>query len=223
MQVAAQGQTLSNALSFWADVSYGDVPPTALIDYPPLGFEAAPASRYATAADGGRQLGRKTQPASDEDGSTQPVLLLGVKAESTTPAFDHEGLEEAGLEWCQPQQLLLWPGEGLKDRRFAAAATTDPLAPVPHLRYEDIGLLAVVYVYSSGIAYVGYPQASDPASSPESTDSPLQRPENALPADTVSVAPPPSLPPSQQLPSVPICLLPMSSSTGFVRSLLGLS
>ncbi|KAG5497244.1 hypothetical protein JIQ42_03726 [Leishmania sp. Namibia] len=232
MQVAAQGQTLSSALRFWADVSYGDAPPAALIDYPPLGFEkdssrfifeAVEASRGTATADGFRQLGRQTQRTSvDEDVSTQPVLLLGAKEESTTLTVARGGLEEEdGPEWLQPP-LLLWPGDGLEDRQLAVPTSTDSLASVPHYRYGDLGLLAVVYVHSSGMAYVGYPQTSSTASRIEPTDVLLQRPDDGPPANPSAAAAPP--PPSLlQLPPAPVCFLPMCSSTGFVRSLLGLS
>ncbi|TPP52687.1 hypothetical protein CGC21_27810 [Leishmania donovani] len=232
MQAAAPGQTLSSVLSFWADVSYGDAPPAALIDYPPLGFEedssrltveALQASRDAAAAEGRRQLGRKTQRASeDADGPAHPALLLGVEEESSTVTVTREGLEgEEGPAWLQPP-LLLQMDDGLKDRQFAAATTAGRMAPVPHLRYEGAGLLAVMYVHSSGIAYVGYPHASDTASSAEPTDGLVRRPDDEPPVDPLAVAPP--TPPSwQQLPPAPICSLPMSSSTGFVRGLLGLS
>ncbi|CAG9577780.1 conserved hypothetical protein [Leishmania major strain Friedlin] len=224
MQAAAPGQTLSSALRFWADVSYGDAPPAALIDYPPLGFEedssrltvgALQASRDAAAADSRRQLGLKTQRASEDvDGSAHPALLLGVKEESSTLAVTREELEgEEGPAWLQPP-LLLQLDDGLEDRQFAAATTTGRTAPVPHLRYDGAGLLAVMHVHSSGIAYVGYPRASDTVSSAEPTDGLVRLPDNVPPADPLAVAAPTP---------APICSLPMSSSTGFVRGLLGLS
>lgn len=232
MQVAAPGQTLSSTLSFWADVSYGDTPPAALVDYPPLGFEedssiltveALQASRDAAAADGRRQLGRKTQrPSEDVDGSAHPAVLLGVKEELSTLAVAREGLGgEEGPAWLQPP-LLLRLDDGLEDRQFVASTTTGRMAPLPHLRYESAGLLAVVYVHSSGIAYVGYPHASDTASSAEPTDGLVRRAEDVPPVNPLAVGPPTS-PSWQQLPPAPICSLPMSSSTGFVRGLLGLS
>ncbi|GET90311.1 hypothetical protein, conserved [Leishmania tarentolae] len=232
MRATAPGQTLSSALSFWADVSYGDAPPAALIDYPPLGFEedsrrliveAMQGSTDMSTADDRRQLGRKTPRDSEEmDGSVHPALLLGVTEESSIPPIAREGpRKEEEPAWVQPP-LLLRVADVLEDRKFAAVTASSHTTPVPHLRYEGAGLLAVVYVHNSGIAYVGYPQASDMVSSAEPTDRILRRLDDALPAHPLAAARP-TLSLSQQLQPAPICLLPMSSSTGFVRSLLGLS
>ncbi|KAG5473710.1 hypothetical protein LSCM1_04339 [Leishmania martiniquensis] len=225
MQVAAQGQTLPTVLSFWAGASYGDVPPSALIDYPPLGFErdssrlileAAQASRGTAAADSARQRGRKAQRASDDqDEVMHPALLLGTREDSTTLSVARWGTEEEeGPEWLQPP-LLLWPSDGLEDGQLALPSSIHSLNSAHHFRYENIGLLAVLYVHASGMAYVGYPQASDMASSTEPAEGPSQRPDDVPPANPMAVA--------RALPPAPICSLPMGSTTGFVRSLLGLS
>ncbi|KAG5490505.1 hypothetical protein JKF63_00625 [Porcisia hertigi] len=232
MEVAAQGQTLSSALSFWADVSYGDVPPALLVDHPPLGFEeegrrltaeaVQTAATNAAAPDRDRQRGRKTQRATDEeDDPRQPALLLGVREDSETLAVAPGELEREGaLDWLQPLPLL-WTGDEACYGQCAGATTASDAAPAHHIRYEGVGLLAMVYVHSSGMAYVGYPQSSETASGGTCTDSFLQPHRDVPPAGPLTATPP--LLSSQQPPLAPTCSLSMSSSTGFVRSLLGLS
>ncbi|KPA80339.1 hypothetical protein ABB37_04609 [Leptomonas pyrrhocoris] len=218
MNVAAQGQTLASALAFWADVSYGDAPPAALAEYPPLGFEAedsvngaAPLTRtgttMSTTEDDGRRLGQKaTRPtrvgeeeAGDEVASSSLLLGLPERRQQLVP--DPSGRPT----WMQPS-LLSSPSTAAKGGRSSADSRQG--AALPHLSYSPVGLVAVLYVHSSGVAYVGYPPA------PQGREEDSEADTSSLPtAVTPIVAARPPL----------VCTLPMLSSTGFTRSLLGLS
>ncbi|KAK7195520.1 hypothetical protein NESM_000479800 [Novymonas esmeraldas] len=235
MDVAAKGQTLSSALGFWADVSYGDAPPAALADFPPLGFAETEASARRAAevaqsshrgaateeegegAAGVRQLGRKSRRTTtgnnsddDDEAPSPPVLVLGVE--------ETDGGEGRGADvpprWLQPPSLLSPHCTAPRVSVAPADAAEDRRPPALSLRYADVGLLAVVYVHMSGTAYVVYSQGAGLRS----------RDDAPAPAVVTPTAPPASPPPSSpSLPlGLPTCALPMSSSSGFVRSLLGL-
>ncbi|KPI88764.1 hypothetical protein ABL78_2143 [Leptomonas seymouri] len=232
--VAAQGQTLASALAFWSDVSYGDAPPAALADYPPLGFEAdgsvntAAAQARASihtpamnAANGGEGLlSQHTQRAARigrdaEDETATTSLLLGQPESKSNLISELSGRPT----WMQPGCLL---SDSAMANDALSGAGSRQRALMPRVTYPLLGLVAVLYVYGSGVAYVGYPPATRAAATDTAVD--MASPSTTA-APTLAAAP--SVGNEDQTEGRAerprVCTLPMLSSTGFMRSLLGFS
>lgn len=219
MRVAALGQTLTTALDFWADVSYGDTPPAALLHYPPLGFEEADRAE--------RQLGRRA-PRHDghavaDEGAAPPALVLGMSGalDASAQALTATAAVASAQPpaWVQPLCLThSSTSDGLTERQRAAGATPSSpsrLAPLLPLHYDAVGLLAVVYVHGSGMAYVGFPSVTG-AGSADAEASSAAPAHEVSPVATMATA-------EAVARTAPVCVLPMRTTTGFVRSLLGLT
>ena len=244
MGVAAPGQTLASALSFWSDVSYGDTPPAALADYPPLGFELEEVAAMATThgcaeiytnhADknnrsrgGGRRVGSKAPrsvssaaTAEAEDETAGPSLLLGLPDHNQALSSELTGQPT----WVQPGFLL-----SARTSKVAEASRDgdSQRGPLPHITYPLVGVVAVLYIHSSGVAYVGYPLPPAASLANETTAHAA-----TASAPAAAAAPPASASDGndegadqmeRQWKRPRACTLPMLSATGFTRSLLGLS
>jgi hypothetical protein len=104
-------------------------------------------------------------------------------------------------------------------------------APLPHVTYSLAGVVAVLYVHCSGVAYVGGPPLLSPASVPQLGDATSVGEAEVCATTPVQVANVLAAPSderggegAQRLAAARrLCPLPMLSSTGFTRSLLGLS
>lgn len=230
LSVAAAGQTLSNTLSFWDAVSYGDEVPPELAAYPPLPLREASAGLMHRRAGGSfeegetasrrgapgakrrsdgedeeglrRRLHRDDADNDDGDGDCQP-LILGMDGGRVPQVRG-----PYRVDWVQPPALLA--ADAVSPHRSHRAAK--------QVRYESSGLLAVIYVSLSGTAYVGFPYPPTEKGEDTSANAAIQTAsaEDTMPSSPRSL-------PSKRTGEIVTCALPLNSASSFTRGLLGLS